>query len=175
MNPDCQGGKRPPVNESKVCWEVCWIKLQYCPISLGKSLWVCICTERRESTWHFIFELIACCPVVLPAASRLSEKLAFAFSLFLLKINQQEKSDYTQERFMKLVRIPFFFKFILKITVLRFFFFLSKVPKAAKMYRGNREPCLRITSLLGSKQLKRLSLGIWLDPAQNWKSVDDAK
>lgn len=113
MDLDCQGGEAAPVNKrererelkEKVSGEVCWIKLQYCLISLGKSLCACVClfvcTEHRESTWHFIFELIARCPVAAPAARRLSEKLPLTSSA---ANKSAAKSDYDQERFLGMIQ-----------------------------------------------------------------------
>lgn len=59
-------------------------------------------TERKETYMALHFELIACCPVVLPAARKLGEKPRHAFSLLLLKLLVNHP-DNNQERFMELI------------------------------------------------------------------------
>lgn len=95
-----------PVNESKVRRVVCWIKLQYCPISLGKSLWVCMCTERKEKYMALHFRADCVLPgVAAPLARQLGGKPEHTFSplLLLLLVNQPDKPDNNQERFMELI------------------------------------------------------------------------
>jgi len=147
--------------KEKVSGEVCGIKLQYCLISLGKSLCMCVfvhvCTERGVSTWHFIFELIACCPVALPAARLLSENLPLSSSSpFLLQINQMQNQITIRRDSEQWYRKK---KYRAEGT-------LKQNPKSSGLEREEREPFLPITFLLGGKQSCRLSLGICLNPAQ---------
>ncbi len=154
--------------KEKVSREVCWIELRHCLVSLGKSLCarVCfVCIEHGETTWHFIFELIARCPVAASAARLLSEKPPLTSSTFLLQNKSATKSDYDQERFTGMIKK----KKEKKNTKLRVLW--SKTPKAVRLERGKREPCLHITFWLGSKQLRRLSQGICLNPAQEERKM----
>lgn len=65
------------------------------------------------------------------------------------------KSDYDQERFVGTIQKKYKAEGTLK----------QKTPRAVRLERGNREPCLHITFLFGGKQLRRLSRGISSKPS----------
>lgn len=61
-----------------------------------------VCIEHGENTLHFIFELIARCPVAALAARRLGEKLPLAFSSQInLPQNQITTRRDSWERYKK--------------------------------------------------------------------------
>lgn len=102
MDLDCQGGERTLRKwketgrelKEKVSWEVLLDQIAVLSYFIGGRVCACACAcvlNAGKSTWHFIFELIACCPVALPAARLLVEKLPLTSSPFLLQINQPEK------------------------------------------------------------------------------------
>lgn len=55
---------------------------------------MCVCTEHRESTLHFIFKLIVRLPVAQPAAWLLKASTHFLF--FSAANKSATKSDYDQ-------------------------------------------------------------------------------
>lgn len=147
--------------KEKVSWEVCWIKLQYCLISLGKS--VCaralICVYWAQGEYMALHFRVDC---VLPSGGTRCRATQWrASTRFFLASSPANKSaaksDYDQERFMGTIQKR-------KNTKLRGLW--SKTPKAVRLERGKGEPCLHITFLFSGKQLCRLSQGICLNPAQ---------
>lgn len=169
MNPDCQeAGWRDSLPTS------CKWKQKYaerfagsnCSIVLfhwGKSLWACMCTECRESTWHFISRT----DCVLPSGCCLAPRQnSFFFSPCLLQTNQSEKSDHNQERFTELIK---------KMNRLKKVFF-----KSQKWWSSWERKWSEIVMpadhtfiifLLYGKQFSWISLGISLNPAQEMGNV----